>query len=138
MMDDYLKGLRERAREEEEEDRILKDFKQRKFEEYLKMTRAFRYSGLRARVSFSDYAKKYMWADEVAKRVSGKYNVEVKFEIDVESGFSTTFDSTGMDDKQLIDEIMMRVDIIVEAREMFLSKEMRNEFLKSGGIEVKK
>ena len=73
---------------------------------------------------------------EVAKRVSEKHGIEVRFEIDAESGFFTTFDSTGIDDEQLINEIMKRVNAIAEAREMFLSEKMMNEFLKSKGIEV--
>jgi hypothetical protein len=37
-----------------------------------------------------------------ARRISEKHRFEVKFDIDYESGFFTTFDSTGMDDEQLI------------------------------------
>jgi hypothetical protein len=111
----------------EEERRIIEDFKQGKFEKYLK-----------ARRSISYFAKRHMWGIEVARRVSEKHGIEVKFEIDYESGFFTTFDSTGMDDEQLINEIMRRADAIAEAREMFLSEELINEFLASKGIEVKR
>jgi len=111
-----------------EEKRIIEDFKQRRFEEYLK-----------ARGSISYFAKKHMWGDEVASRVSEKHGLEVEFRIDTESGFFTTFDSTGMDDEQLIiNEIMKRVDAIAEAREMFFNEEMMNEFLAGKGIEVEK
>jgi hypothetical protein len=79
-----------------------------------------------------------MWGDEVARRVSEKHGIEVRFEIDYESGFFTTFDSTGMDDEQLINETMKRVDAINEAREMFFNKELENEFLASKGIEVER
>jgi hypothetical protein len=78
-----------------------------------------------------------MWGDEVARRVSEKHGVEVRFEIDTESGFITTFDSTRMDDEQLINETMKRVDAINEAREMFFNKELENEFLVGRGIKVK-
>ncbi|MGB9718471.1 MAG: hypothetical protein ACPL4E_08545 [Thermoproteota archaeon] len=92
--------------------------------------------GIRAiLVSFYDFEKEHMWADEVARRVSEKHKLDVKFEIDYESGFVTTFDSTRMSDEQLIDEIVRRVDAIAEAREMILSKKMMNEFLVSKGIE---
>jgi len=77
-----------------------------------------------------------MWGIEVARRVSEKHDIEVRFVIDYESGFFTTFDSTGMDDEQLINEVMKRVNAIAEAREMLLSEKMMNEFLKSKGIEV--
>jgi len=73
-----------------------------------------------------------MWGDEIAKRMSSKHGLEVRFEIDFESGFATSFDSTGMNDEQLIDEIMRRIDVIAEAREMFLSEELMNDFLKTG------
>jgi hypothetical protein len=53
-------------------------------------------------------------------------------------GFFTTFDSTGMGDEQLINEIMRRVDAIAEAREVFFNEEMMNEFLASKGIEVER
>jgi ribosomal protein L1 len=79
-----------------------------------------------------------MWGDEVARRVSEKHGLEVEFRIDTESGFFTTFDSTGMDDEQLINETMKRVDAINEAREMFFNKELENEFLASKGIEVER
>jgi hypothetical protein len=42
-----------------------------------------------------------------------------------------------MDDEQLINETMKRVDAINEAREMFFNKEFENEFLVSRGIKVK-
>jgi hypothetical protein len=109
----------------EEERRIIEDFKQGEFEKYLSTAESISY-----------FAKRHMWGIEVARRVSEKHGIEVRFEIDYESGFFTTFDSTGMDDEQLINETMKRVNAIAEAREMFLSEKMMNEFLKSKGIEV--
>jgi ribosomal protein L1 len=79
-----------------------------------------------------------MWGDEVARRVSEKHGLEVEFRIDTESGFFTTFDSTGMGDEQLINETMKRVNAIAEARETYLSEELMNEFLSSKGIEVER
>jgi hypothetical protein len=114
-------------KEKEEEDRILEDFKQRRFEDYIKKGGVIAY-----------FAGRHMWGDEVARRVSEKHGLEVRFEIDTESGFITTFDSTGMDDEQLINETMKRVDAINEAREMFFNKELKNEFLTSKGIEVER
>ena len=116
-----------RQKEDEEEERIIEDFKQRRFEDYVKKGGAIAY-----------FAEKHMWGDEIARRVSEKHGIEVRFEIDYESGFFTTFDSTGMSDEQLIDEVMKRVNAIAEAREMFFNEEMMNEFLTSKGIEVKK
>ncbi len=116
-----------RQKEDEEEERIIEDFKQRRFEDYVKKGGAIAY-----------FAEKHMWGDEIARRVSEKHGIEVRFEIDYESGFFTTFDSTGMSDEQLIDEVMKRVNAINEAREMFFNEEMMNEFLTSKGIEVKK
>jgi hypothetical protein len=110
-----------KQKEDEEENRILEDFKQKKFEDYLK-----------AKGAISYFAKRHMWGDEIAKRMSSKHGLEVRFEIDFESGFATSFDSTGMNDEQLIDEIMRRIDVIAEAREMFLSEELMNDFLKTG------
>lgn len=114
-------------KEGEEEKKIIEDFKQRRFEDYLKAEEAISY-----------FAKRHMWGDEVARRLSGKYGFKVRFEIDTESGFLTTFDSTGMSNEQLINEVMKRVDAIAEAREMFLSEESMNEFLASRGIGVEK
>ena len=127
----------EKAKTDEEEERIvekeyeeirkiIEDFKQRRFEDYIKAGGIIAY-----------FAGKHMWGDEVARRVSKKYGFEVRFEIDTESGFFTTFDSTGMSDEQLINEIMKRVDAIAETRKMFLSKGMRNKFLASKGMKVK-
>ena len=87
---------------------------------------------LKAKGAISYFAKRHMWGDEIAKRMSSKHGLEVRFEIDFESGFATSFDSTRMNDEQLIDEIMRRIDVIAEAREMFLSEELMNDFLKTG------
>jgi len=114
-------------KEDEEEKRIIEGFKQRRFENYIKKGGTIAY-----------FAKKHMWGDEVARRVSEKHGLEVEFRIDTESGFFTTFDSTGMDDEQLINEIMKRVNAIAEARETYLSEELMNEFLASKGIEVER
>jgi len=115
-----------KQRRKEEENQALEDFKQRRFEKYLK-----------SKDSISYFAAKHMWGDEIARRLSKRYGFEVKFVIDSESGFFITFDSKGMDDEQLINEIMKRVDAIAKARKMFLSRGMMNKFLKSKGMEVK-
>jgi len=125
-------------KEHEEIERILEDFKQRRFEKYLKMTSAFRFPHLGLGWSLSYCAKNHMWGDEVARRVSSKHGIEVRFEIDTESGFITTFNSMSMDDEQSINEVMKRVNAIAEARETYLSKESMNEFLASKGIEVER
>jgi hypothetical protein len=114
-------------KEKEERNRIIEDFKQRRFEDYIKKGGVIAY-----------FAGRHMWGDEVARRVSEKHGLEVRFEIDTESCFFTTFDSTRMDDEQLINETMKRVDAINEAREMFFNKELENEFLASKGIEVER
>ncbi|MEM2089204.1 MAG: hypothetical protein QXF52_11170, partial [Thermoproteota archaeon] len=77
-------------------------------------------------------------ACEIAKRISSKYGFEVMFKIDYESALITTFDSTGMSDEQLINEVMRRIDAIAEGKEMFENEEMMNEFLISRGIESEK
>ena len=105
---------------------IIEDFRQRKFEKYL---------GAKGNISY--YARKYMWGDEVAKRISNKYNIEVRFEIDTESGFFTDFDSTGMNEEQKINEILKRAEAMLEAGEMFRSKEMMDEYLASIGLVFK-
>jgi hypothetical protein len=111
----------------EEIGRIIEDFKQRRFEDYIKEGGTIAY-----------FAGRHMWGDEVARRVSEKHGIEVGFEIDTESGFITTFDSIGIDDEQLINEVMKRVNAIAEVNEMFFNKELMNEFLASKGIEVKR
>ncbi|MCX8182869.1 MAG: hypothetical protein N3F08_00395 [Crenarchaeota archaeon] len=116
-----------RKKRVEEEKRILEDFKQRRFEKYLRMKRK----------DIVYYAKEHMWADEIARRLSNKYGFEIKFNIDVESGFITTFDSTQMSDEQLIDEVLKRVDAMVEAGKMLESEDMMNEFLISRGFEAR-
>ncbi|MBO3754525.1 MAG: hypothetical protein FGF53_06610, partial [Candidatus Brockarchaeota archaeon] len=64
-----------------------------------------------------------------------KYGFEVRFDIDYEFDLVTTFDLTGMNEDQMDSEIMRRVDAIADAGEMFINKEMKNEFLISRGIE---
>jgi len=113
--DEYLK----------ERERIIENFKQQKFGKYLKV---------RGRISY--FAKVHMWDYEVSKRICNKYGLDVVFDVDSKSGFVTSFNSTGMSDDQIIDELLRRVDAIVEAKDMSQSKEMMNEFLKSRGIEV--
>ncbi|MEM4610518.1 MAG: hypothetical protein QW190_06495 [Thermoproteota archaeon] len=111
-------------KKDKEEDRIIEDFRQGMFKKYLRMKGSIAY-----------YAKEHMWANEVARRVSDKYGFEVRFNIDYESGFVTTFNSAGMDEEQMVREVMRRVDAIAEAREMFISEDMWDEFLISKGIE---
>lgn len=108
-----------------EEDRIIEDFREERFDKYLK--------GKKGDIAY--YAKRHMWAHEVARRVSRKYNVKVKFNVDVDSIFTSIFDSTGMSEEQIIKETMKRVDALAEADEMLWNKEMMDEFLISKGIE---
>ncbi|MCX8183070.1 MAG: hypothetical protein N3F08_01430 [Crenarchaeota archaeon] len=79
-----------------------------------------------------------MWAYEIAERMSKKYGFVVMFNVDYESGFRAIFNSTEMSDEQLINEIMRKVDAMVEAGEMLENEEMMNEFLASREIGVEK
>lgn len=119
---------KKRVEEEEWEEmrRILEDFKQKKFEKYVKGTVA-------------SIAKNYMWIDEVARRISDKYGFELKFDVENEdTGFETTFDSTGMSDEQVINEVLKRAEAIREAEKMYEDDAMMNEFILSKGLKPPK
>ncbi|MBO3808317.1 MAG: hypothetical protein FGF50_01810 [Candidatus Brockarchaeota archaeon] len=118
---------RKRIFEEEEKEikRIIEDFKQERFEEYLKAKER----------DIVYYAKQHMWAHEIARRISRKYGFEAKFDVDVDSIFTTIFDSKGMSDEQVLNEVLKRVDAMVEADEMLANRDLMNEFLIGRGIE---
>ncbi|MGB9718753.1 MAG: hypothetical protein ACPL4E_10015 [Thermoproteota archaeon] len=111
----------------EEAEMIVKDFKQREFEKYLN-----------AKGIISYYTRKHMWGDEIARRIGNKYGFEVRFEIDTESGFFTTFDSKRMNEELKISEILRRAEGMFEAAKMFENEEMMNEYLVSIGLTVEK
>lgn len=136
----YARKYRE-AKTPEEKEKILEekykeleriieeDFKRGAFEKYLKAKGGTSYG------SISYCAKLHLWAGEISRRVSSKYGLEVKFEIDTESSFVTEFNSSGMDKEQEVNEIKRRIDAIAEAREMLENEDEMNEFLISRGIE---
>jgi len=78
------------------------------------------------RVNFEMHLKKsywhaflrLLWFDEVARRISKKYGVEVKVvidEIDYDSGLESRFDGRNMDDERKFEEIKKRVEALIDA-----------------------
>ncbi len=107
-----------------ETDVIFEDFKQRRFERHLE--------------NVAYLAAKYLWAEEVARRMSEKYGFEVKLEGGLRSYFTGFFDSSNMSEEQIIYEVLKRIDAILESRDMYRKEEMMNEFLASKRIGVKR
>ncbi|MEM2842133.1 MAG: hypothetical protein QW201_02390, partial [Thermoproteota archaeon] len=60
-------------------------------------------------------ARQHIWANEIASRLSSKYRLSVEFLEDEKPSFTSIFDSKGMGEEQIIEEVMKRVDIMVEA-----------------------
>ncbi|MBO3800083.1 MAG: hypothetical protein FGF52_03395 [Candidatus Brockarchaeota archaeon] len=112
--------------EREEERRAFHDFLEGKYEKYLN-DKALGY-----------IARRHIWANEIARRLSEKSGFSIKFHEDEKPHFWSTFDSTGMSDEQVIEEAMRIVDVMVEAGKMNKNEEMMNEFLVSIGIEPMK
>lgn len=119
-------AVREALWQREKERRILEDFRWRKYEKYLE-----------SRV-FKHLAGLLMWGDEIEKRISDKHGFDVRFDKDKKACFVSVFDSTGMSNDQLINEVMRRVEAMVEALKLLNNKDMMNEFLVSRGIETVK
>ncbi|MBO3842289.1 MAG: hypothetical protein FGF48_07730 [Candidatus Brockarchaeota archaeon] len=115
---------RKRIRQEKKEfeSRAFDDFMQKDYERYLK-DKALDYT-----------ARQHIWANEVAKRLSDKYGRSIEFFEDEKPGFAAEFNSTGMGEEQVIEEVMKRIDAMIEVEEMFDNKDMMNEFLISRGI----
>lgn len=116
---------RERIRQEESkfERKAYEDFIQKKYEKYLN-DRALNYT-----------ARQHIWANEIARRLSSKYGLSVEFLEDEKPGFASIFDSKGMSEGRIIEEVMKRVDAMVEAGKMYSDDKMMNEFLIDRGIE---
>lgn len=131
----YHRRLKKAKTEEEEkkiyeqawEDRrrIIEDFKQRRFEAHLKGTVGY-------------FARLSIWAEELAKRASKEHGFEVKIDANSKTFFTTTFDSTGMDDEQVIEEVLKRTSAMIEVETMLLNEDKMNEFLTSRKMGVKK
>ncbi|MBO3842140.1 MAG: hypothetical protein FGF48_06965 [Candidatus Brockarchaeota archaeon] len=118
--EEEVKKIYEQAWEERK--RIIEDFRQKKFEKHLKG--AVRY-----------FTRLFIWAEELAKRVSEEYGFEVKIDANSKTFFITAFDSTGMNDEQVVEEILKRVSAMVKVEAMLLNEDKMNEFLTSRGIE---
>ncbi|MBO3809064.1 MAG: hypothetical protein FGF50_05655 [Candidatus Brockarchaeota archaeon] len=109
----------------EEIDEARKDYlNRRNFEKHLKKSywRAF---------------LRLLWFDEVARRISEEYGVEVKVEIDdvdYDSGLISEFDGRDMDEERKFEEIKRRVEAVTAAYKLAYqaygtSKEKRKDFL---------
>lgn len=113
-----------RQEKEEFEDKAFHDFMQGKYEKYLDD------KGL-------DYTtRKHIWANEIARRLSNKHGLSIEFVEDWKCGFKSTFDSSGMSEEKVIEEIMKMVDIMLEAEKMYGDDGMMNDFLISKGIKL--
>lgn len=90
----------------EKEEEVCKDYiNRRNFEKHLKKSywRAF---------------LRLLWFDEVARRISEKYGVEVKVvidKVDYDSGLESRFDGRNMDEGRKIEEIKKRVEALIDA-----------------------
>ncbi|MBO3832906.1 MAG: hypothetical protein FGF51_05915 [Candidatus Brockarchaeota archaeon] len=107
----------------EERRRIIEDFGQKKFKKHLKGAVGY-------------FARLSIWAEELAKKVSEEHGFKVKIDANSKIFFITTFDSTGMNDEQVIEEILKRVNAMVKVEAMLLNEDKMNEFLASRRIEV--
>ncbi|MEM2050285.1 MAG: hypothetical protein QXO76_09450 [Thermoproteota archaeon] len=82
-----------------------------------------------------------LWFDEVARRISKEYGVEVKVSIDdadCDSSLISEFDASNMDEKRKFEEIKRRVEALIVAyrfayKAYSTSKEERKEFLEFCG-----
>lgn len=121
--EEEVKKIYEQAWEERR--KIVEDFRQKKYEEHLKGAVGY-------------FARLSIWAEELIKRVSKEHGFEVKIDANSKTFFIITFDSTGMNDEQVIEEILKRVSAMVEVGTMLLNEDKMNEFLASRGIAVRK
>ncbi|MBO3800082.1 MAG: hypothetical protein FGF52_03390 [Candidatus Brockarchaeota archaeon] len=89
-----------------EEEEACKDYlNRRNFEKHLKKT--YWHAFLRL-----------LWFDEVARRISEEYGVEVKLEIDkidYDSGLISEFDGNNIDEERKFEEIKKRVEAFIAA-----------------------
>ncbi|MCX8183469.1 MAG: hypothetical protein N3F08_03515 [Crenarchaeota archaeon] len=74
------------------------------------------------------FARLSIWAEELTKRVSKGHGFEVAIDADSKTFFITAFDSTGMNDEQVIEEILKRVGAMMEVEAMLLNEDKMNEF----------
>ncbi|MEM4230168.1 MAG: hypothetical protein QXZ66_10475 [Thermoproteota archaeon] len=78
-----------------------------------------------------------LWFDEVARRISEEYGVEVEvgiYKVSYDSDFKSEFDGSSMDEERKFEEIKKRVEAIIAAFKLAnqayeTSNEKRKEFL---------
>lgn len=73
-----------------------------------------------------------LWADKIAEEVSRKFGIEVKILIDDTSHdwrtfFTSSFDSSGMDEERKYEEIKRRVEAVSTARKLY-DKSFKKEY----------
>ncbi|MGB9717714.1 MAG: hypothetical protein ACPL4E_04665 [Thermoproteota archaeon] len=109
-----------RAKGEEEEERIWKAFDKEK-EEICKDYINRRNIEKHLKKTYREAFIRLLWFDEVARRVSKEYGVEVELgidEIDCDSGLVSEFDGRNMDEETKFEEIKKRVEAIIAARKL--------------------
>ncbi|MGB9717196.1 MAG: hypothetical protein ACPL4E_01980 [Thermoproteota archaeon] len=110
------------ARMHEKEDEIFNDLLNRKnWDKYLKK-RLYR-----------DLVIDLMWSDEVAKRISEKFGIEIILVIshmNYKTYLNSSFDSKGLNEEQKFEEIKKRVEAILAARKLYGDSKERKKFWK--------
>ncbi|MGQ9597661.1 MAG: hypothetical protein ACUVQY_10935 [Thermoproteota archaeon] len=101
------------------EDEILENLANRRWEKYLD----------------KKYVKKYgyfiielFWEEEVARRISEKYGVEVRLEVSERSNFVSIFDSKEMTEEQIFNEIVKRAEVIHVAYKLVINYVEKRKF----------
>lgn len=103
----------------EEKNKILEDIVNRKWEKYLDE---------RCVKKYGYFITELFWEEEVARRISKKYNVEIKLDMDLgyNSGFSSVLDPTSMTEEQIFNEIVKRADAIYVAYMLGIGRTKRD------------
>ena len=71
--------------------------------------------------SYKEAFIRLLWFDDVCRRISEEYGVEVKVgidEIDYDSGLISEFDGSNMDEEKKFEEIKKRVEVVIATRKL--------------------
>lgn len=106
---------------DKEREEILNDVINRRWEKYLK--------GKYLRKPYYGFIVGAFWADEVARRVSEKFSVEVIYYTNpgYDSFFISFFDSKDMTEEQIINEVLKRTDAVSTAFKLYESRKQHDE-----------
>ncbi|MGB9622352.1 MAG: hypothetical protein ACPL07_00775 [Candidatus Bathyarchaeia archaeon] len=109
----YYPALK-KAKTEEEKEEILKNMRREK-EEILKvLADRGRWRKYLGKQRYRGFILPLFWGEEVARRVRGKYGINVEFKMGpgYATYFSSIFNPKGMVEEQIFEEIVRRADVI--------------------------